>query len=186
MIKTIISDNTINTNNISTPTEPIQEPILTDTIKPVEEEEESLLKNINIDELIDLIAELVSSFRYKTPEGRRMFKERYGTINRIILTLIGFDKALRKLPAMSLKPEYTVLIGLASLGVTAFFIKVDESPYLPKPQPMQQINKQEQVEDLSPLAKEVLNKIQKNEEISQEEIQKFVEVAEEAEKEGSE
>lgn len=192
MIKTIISDDTVEQEEkLSTATTQIiqgEPPEQLYKENEDEGEENDLLKNINVDELLELVADLVASMKYsKSYEARESFKEKYLTINRLILTLIGFDKALRKLPAVQMKPEVTIAIGLGALAATAFFIKSDVPVKTEQPKPqannlLQQMKLEEErkKQQEEAFAKQVEQKIEKEQALSEEEIQKFIEAAEEA------
>ena len=159
----------------ATATKPVE------TIQPTVnvEEEESFLQNLSTDELLEVVAELVATFKCKTNEGREAFKSKYLAINRLALTLIGFDKALRKLPAVALKPEYAVYGGLAIMVTTAIFIKVDESQFIPKKVEVKSDIKKESNTANTQTSKAQTTNLPKDLELNEEEIQKFVDALEE-------
>lgn len=179
MIKTIITEDTELQNAVE------DQQIQAESLQSAQEQEEqefSLLQNINVDELIELIGELIGSMKYaKDPEAKRIFVERYATINRIILTLIGFERALRKMPAIQLKPEITVAIGFGSLIATGFFIRVESKVGKTQTQQVVQQKVEEKIKKEEPIPKEDLSKYV---ELSEEEEKKLVEMMEKMAKEG--
>lgn len=105
----------------------------------VDEEEESLLSNLTADDVIETVAELVASFKCKTPKGREVFIERFKSSVRFPLTLIGFNKALRQMPIAKLPPTAVLVLGFVIMGVYAWIIKVEEpQEEQPKEQPKSQ------------------------------------------------
>lgn len=90
------------------------------------DEEENFMANVTADDVIEMVAEIVASFKCKTLRGREMFIERFKASVKFPLTIIGFNKALRQIPLMKLPPHYTVALGIAIMIVFAIIIKVDE------------------------------------------------------------
>lgn len=170
MIKTVVTEDNVQSDALT-------DEMLPPVIPPEEPSNEQTL-NLNTDELLEVVAEVLSTFKCKTPEGRELFKTRYLSINRLVLSLIGFDKALRKLPAMALKPEYAVLAGAAVMVTTALFIKVDESQFISK----SQSKGTEKTKSIS--EKETKTDVFKDIGMTPEEVQKFVEIAEDTNNRG--
>lgn len=113
----------------------------------VPEEQQTVGLDLTADEIIEVTAEFFASFKCKTYEGREEFKRRYITTNKLVLTLIGFNEALRQIPVKQLPPQYALFIGFAVLIVSGIFIKVDESKYMKQDKTDKDIQKRVEQEE---------------------------------------
>lgn len=161
-------------------------------IVPVQEEasEDVEMLDLTVDEVVELAAELVSSFRCKSEEAAENFKKKYITINKLVLTIIGFNKALRSVSIQNLPPEYALIGGFGCLVVTGIFLPTGEpkKPVKAQPAPQKAYRKPEpkdvekKVEEKKlEEKKEEKVKEPKIEEIDEETMKKFYNVLKERE-----
>jgi len=93
-----------------------------------EEQAEELNEGLDLttEELVGLASEVVSLLRCRKYDEatRREFAERYKFVATTALKLIGFDKALQRVPIKMLPPEQTLLLGVAILVGLGFLLPV--------------------------------------------------------------
>jgi len=123
MIEKIEFDNSTSENLIN------EQPQV-DNIQP---EDEGL--DLTADEILEIAADLAASYRCKDPYYAEQFKARYISINKLVLTIVGFNKALRSVSIQSLPPEYALVLGFGVMIGTAFFLPTGEPKSPPKKQP---------------------------------------------------
>lgn len=152
--------------------------------------------DVTMDEIIELAAELAISFKCKDPVYAENFKRRYITINKMVLTFIGFNKALRSVSIQSLPPEYALGGGIATLILTAIFIPTGEPKERVKAQPAppgssrpKPVKPEENKHDesnpvLEPVASQASEK--KVNTVSKEDMEKFFSILNEKKDEGGE